>query len=54
MKMKIIILILFCIIGFLCGWWVKTINNQINEPINIQCDGGICGPLSEYEKGRGD
>lgn len=52
--MKIIILILFCIIGFLCGWWAREVSKGIITPINIECDGGICPPIEEYEKEGGE
>ena len=60
---KIIILIIFCIIGFYYGWWAKTVKNEINEPTKINmtetfdadilkdyCEGGICPPPEEYRE----
>ena len=46
MKMKIIILIIFCMLGFLCTQWAK--NNKIDKPITIECDGGVCDPPEGY------
>lgn len=52
MKIKIIILILFCIIGFLYGRWAKEIADKVNKPVKIECDGGVCTPPEEWEDGR--
>ena len=47
MKMvKIILLILFCIAGFLCSQWAKSVSNKIHEPAEIECEDGIC-PVPE-------
>ena len=49
MKMvKIILLILFCIAGFLCSQWAKSVSNKIHLPA-IECEGGICPVPEEYK-----
>ena len=50
MKMvKIILLIIFCILGFLCSQWAKSVSNKIHEPTKIECEGGICPMPKEWE-----
>ena len=48
MKMKIIILILFCLIGFLIGRFVvlNNANSSLDSRTGIECQGGIC-PMPE-------
>ena len=47
MKMvKIILLILFCIAGFLCSQWAKNVGSKIHDPTTIECEDGIC-PMPE-------
>jgi len=41
----IIILVLFCLLGFVCGRVAKKISNEINNP--IECE-GICPIPEEY------
>jgi len=52
MKMKIIILILFCIAGFLIGASIRLYNTKssLDRGINIECDSGICPPPPVEEK----
>jgi len=51
MKMvnKIILLILFCMLGFLCSQWAKSVSNKIHEPVKIECEGDICPVPEEYK-----
>ena len=47
MKMlKIILLILFCIAGFLCSQWAKSVYDKVHDPTTIECEDGIC-PMPE-------
>ena len=50
---KIIILIFFCLIAALCGRWAKEVSNKINEPIKMECQGGLCPAPEEYKIKRG-
>ena len=51
MKMfKIILLILFCILGFLCSQWAKNVSDKIHDPTKIECESGICPLPEEYTK----
>ena len=49
MKMKIIILILFCLIGFLIGRFVVLKNTKSSLIEGTTCQGGICPMPEEYE-----
>jgi len=52
MKMiKVILLIIFCLIGFFCTEWARSVNNKIHEPTTIDCEGGVCEPPEEWKDG---
>jgi len=48
---KVILLIIFCLVGFFCSQWARSVNNKIHEPTTIDCEGGICGPPEGWEDG---
>lgn len=59
--MKIIILILFCMLGFLIGSSIRqyNTNNSLDRgtyikdvALNRGCESGICPPVEEYKNGN--
>ena len=51
MKMKIIILILFCLIGFGINYCIGLYDTKSSLHEGTTCQGGICPPPEEYENG---